>query len=64
MCAFAPLTGGAAMTEEPTIIEVNIAHYEALLNLDLGERQRLVVRRLLAEAKGNLATAVELRTQR
>ena len=52
------------MTEEPTIIEVNIAHYEALLNLDLDERQRLVVRRLLAEAKGNLATAVELRTQR
>jgi hypothetical protein len=45
------------MTEEPAIIEMNIAHYEALLKLDLDDGKRSTVNRLLAEARERLALA-------
>jgi hypothetical protein len=54
-------TRGAAMTEEPVIIEMNIAHYEALLKLDLDDGKRSTVNRLLAEAKEKLALTAGLR---
>ena len=44
-------------TEDPTIIQMNIAHYEALLKLDMDDGRRSVVERLLAEAKDDLALA-------
>ena len=53
-CAPAALMEGAAMTEEPTIIEMNIARYKAALKLNLDDEKRLIVRRLLAEAEKNL----------
>ena len=43
------------MAEDPFIIRMNIAHYGALLKLDLGDEKRSVVKRLLAEAKRDLA---------
>ena len=43
------------MTEESVIIEMNIAHYEALLKLDLDDSKRSAVSRLLAEATEQLA---------
>jgi hypothetical protein len=45
------------MTEESMIIEMNIAHYEAILKLDLDDRKRAVVERLRAEAQENLMLA-------
>jgi hypothetical protein len=55
----APLTGGAAMTEDPIIIiiQMNIAHYGAMLKLGMGDEKRSFVERLLAEAKRDLALA-------
>lgn len=52
------------MTEEPIIIEMNIAHYEALLKRELEGKQRSIVQKLLAEAKSNLAIANEERRER
>lgn len=51
------------MTEEPVIIEMNIAHYGALLALDLDNEKRSIVSRLLAEAEANLVLAVHLKKQ-
>ena len=51
------------MTEEPTIIEMNIARYGAMLTLDLDEKKCSLVRRLLAEAKESLVLAIDLRKQ-
>ena len=45
------------MRERPGIIQMNIAHYEALLKLDIDGEKRSVVERLLAEARENLAFA-------
>jgi hypothetical protein len=43
------------MTEEdPTIIQMNIAHYRAMLKLDLDDAKRSIVERLLAEASHSL----------
>ena len=43
--------------ESPKIIQMNIAHYEALLELDMDDGKRSVIERLLAEARKNLALA-------
>ena len=51
------------MTEEPVIIEMSIAHYGALLRLDLDDDERSIVKRLLAEAKESLVLATEQRKQ-
>src|SRR5690349_20950783 len=53
----APITGGAAMSEELMIIEMNIARYEAMLKLDLGSQKQAAVKRLLAECKEELILA-------
>ncbi len=45
------------MQEEPIIIRMNIAHYGALLKLELSAEKRAVVERLLAEAQVNLRLA-------
>ena len=47
------------MIEEPIVIEMNIAHYAAMLKLDLDHRKRAAVKRWLAEANKNLAQANE-----
>jgi hypothetical protein len=52
------------MTEEPVIIEMNIAHYGALLAFDLDDEKRSVVSRLLAEAKESLVLAIDLKKSR
>jgi hypothetical protein len=51
------------MTEEPIIIEMNIARYRALLALDLDNEKRSTVSRLLAEAKERLVLATDLKQQ-
>ena len=45
------------MTENPQIIQMNIAHYQALLKLDMGDEKRAVIQRLLAKACEDLAEA-------
>jgi hypothetical protein len=47
------------MIEEPIVIEMNIAHYAAMLKLDLDHRKRSAVKRWLAEANKSLAQANE-----
>ncbi len=50
------------MLEDLNTIEMNIAHYEAMLKQDhLDDGKRSLVRRLLAEAKRNLVLATALR---
>jgi hypothetical protein len=56
-------TGVAAMTEEPIIIEMNIARYGALLAFGLDDEKRSVVTRLLAEAKASLVLAIDIKKQ-
>lgn len=46
------------MTEDPFIIQMNIARYRELLELDVDEEKRSVVERLLAEAEQTLALAM------
>lgn len=46
------------MTEAPTIIQMNIAHYRAMLKLDLNDEKRSLIERLLAEAKKDLIVAM------
>ena len=48
------------MTEEPVIIQMNVARYGAMLKLDLDDEKRSVVKRLLSEAKVNLMLAMDL----
>lgn len=45
------------MTEDPIIIQMNIAHYGAMLKLRMGDENRSFVERLLAEAERDLALA-------
>ena len=45
------------MTEEPVIIQMNIARYGAMLKRDIDGEKRSVVKRLLTEAKRNLVLA-------
>ena len=47
------------MTENPVIIRMNIAHYRALLKLDMDDLRRRTIERLLAEANGDLVLARE-----
>jgi hypothetical protein len=48
--------GGVAMTKDELFcIKLNIAHYEAMLNLDIDVEKRLIVEQLIAEAKDMLA---------
>jgi hypothetical protein len=48
-------------TESPSIILLNIAHYKALLKLDMDDGKRSVVERLLAQARLDLGLAAENR---
>jgi len=48
------------MIEDPVIIEMNIAHYEALLQAELDDGQRSLVQKLLAEAKKSLMLVGDL----
>ena len=52
------LTEGAVMTENPLIIQMNIAHYQAMLKLDMDGAKRSVIEKLLAKAKEDLALAM------
>ena len=45
------------MTEEPIIIRMNIAHYGAMLKLELSDEKRSILQQLLAEANENLVLA-------
>ena len=45
------------MTEEPIIIQMNIAHYGAMLKLDMDDENRAILEQLLAEAEQNLVLA-------
>lgn len=47
------------MMEDPYVIRSNIARYEAMLRLDIDDRKRSAVRRLLAEARLALALTFE-----
>ena len=54
------LTKGVTVPmESPKIIQMNIAHYEALLKLAMDDGKRSVVERLRADARNNLALATE-----
>jgi hypothetical protein len=45
------------MTEEPIIIRMNIAHYEEMLKLDVGDEKRSALNQLVAEARAHLVLA-------
>lgn len=47
--------------DERYIIKLNIAHYQAMLKLDIDDGKRSTVKRLLAEAKAVLATDTKKR---
>jgi hypothetical protein len=51
------------MTEDPFTIQLNIDHYRAHLKLDMDEEKRSIIERLLAEARTDLAEAMEPRVQ-
>jgi hypothetical protein len=51
------------MTEDPIIIQMNIAHYGAILKLRMGDEKRSFVERLRAEAKKDLALATASKKQ-
>lgn len=46
------------MTESRFVLEMNIAHYEAALKLDLTDKRRAAIERLLSQAKKDLAQAL------
>ncbi len=45
------------MTEDPIIIKMNIAHYLAMLKLDMADDNRMIIERLLADARKDLERA-------
>jgi hypothetical protein len=51
------------MMEDPAIIQMNIARYQAMLKRELDVEERLIVQRLLADAEANLALANDTRSQ-
>ena len=51
------------MTEDPTIIRMNISHYRAVLKLGIDEEKRSLVERLLAGAMGDLMLATNPKNQ-
>jgi hypothetical protein len=54
--SFRPLTGGVAMTEDPSIIQMNIDRYSVMLKGAITTEQRFVIERLLAEARISAVT--------
>jgi hypothetical protein len=42
------------MTEDPTIIKMNIAHYAALLKLSMSDEKRSTINSLLSESRESL----------
>ena len=52
------------MTENPQIIQMNIAHYQALLKLNMGDEKRSVIERLLTKAREDLAESTAERDAR
>ena len=46
------------MTEAPVIIRMNIAHFKAMLKLDMNDEKRSLIEQLLAEAKKDLVVAM------
>lgn len=46
------------MGESPMIIRLNIAHYQAILRLDMSDEKRSLVEQLLAEAQNHLVLAM------
>jgi hypothetical protein len=51
------------MMEDPAIIQMNIARYQAMLKRELEFEERSIVQRLLADAEANLVLANDTRTQ-
>lgn len=49
------------MTEDPIIIQLNIAHYRAILQADTDGEKRSMIERLLAKAKTDLVLATNSR---
>jgi hypothetical protein len=47
------------MPEDPFIFRMNIAHYRALLKLDMDGKKRSVIERLLTEAERGLVLATD-----
>ena len=45
------------MEQDPIFIRMNIAHYQAMLTLDLDDEERSLLKRLLAEAGEDLRKA-------
>jgi hypothetical protein len=49
------------MNEDPTIINMNVAHYRVLLKLDMNDAKRSTIKRLLAEALEALVPKTDLK---
>jgi hypothetical protein len=45
------------MEEDPILIGMNISHYLALLTLDMDDQHRLIIEKLLGEARMDLVQA-------
>jgi hypothetical protein len=52
-----------AMTEDPIIIQMNIAHYRAMLHVGMDGERLAVIKRLLAKAQEDLVMATCLKRQ-
>jgi hypothetical protein len=46
------------LEEEPEIIKMNIDYYQALLNLEMRDKRRSLIKELLADAKRRLMLAM------
>jgi hypothetical protein len=51
------------MMEDPAIIQMNIARYQAMLKREMDVEERLIVQRLLADAEANLVLATDCKAQ-
>jgi hypothetical protein len=51
------------MMEDPAIIQMNIARYQAMLKREMDVEERLIVQRLLADAEANLVLATDFKAQ-
>lgn len=47
------------MSTDPFIIRTNITHYRAMLKLDMDEKKRAIIERLLAKTEEDLLSATE-----
>ena len=54
--------GGQVVEEDPTIIQMNIANFTALLKLYIDDEKRAAVTRLLLAARNDLARATASET--